>query len=66
MWNRKEGGATSFGHTLKAWPRLFSICLSPPEPLNVSEEIVEFVDSDMSDNDDLIVDTNSSCSWGTS
>ena len=27
---------------------------SPPEPLNVSEEIVEHVDSDMSDNDDLI------------
>ena len=31
---------------------------SPPEPLNVSEEIVEFVDSDMSDNDDLIADPN--------
>ena len=29
---------------------------SPPKPLNVSEEINEFVDSDMSDNDDLIVD----------
>ena len=27
---------------------------SPPEPLNVSEETNEFVDSDMSDNDDLI------------
>ena len=27
---------------------------SPPEPLNVSEEIVEHADSDMSDNDDLI------------
>ena len=32
---------------------------SPPEPLNVSEEIVEVADSDMSDNDDLIVDPNS-------
>ena len=32
---------------------------SPPEPLNVSEEINEFVDSDMSDNNDLIVDPNS-------
>ena len=32
---------------------------SPQEPLNVSEEIVEVVDSDMSDNDDLIADTNS-------
>ena len=31
---------------------------SPPEPLNVSEEIVEFADSDMSDNDDLISDPN--------
>ena len=29
------------------------------EPLNVCEEINEFDDSDMSDNDDLIVDTNS-------
>ena len=29
---------------------------SPLEPLNVSEEIAEFVDSDMSDNDVLIVD----------
>ena len=27
--------------------------------MNVSEEIVELVDSDMSDNDDLIPDTNS-------
>ena len=27
---------------------------SPPEPLNVSEEIVEFADFDMYDNDDLI------------
>ena len=27
---------------------------SPPEPLNVSEEINEFADSDMSDNYDLI------------
>ena len=33
---------------------------SPPEPLNVSEEIVEFDDSDMYDNDDLISDPNSS------
>ena len=32
---------------------------SPLEPLNVSEEIIEFVDSDMSDNDDLIADPNS-------
>ena len=32
---------------------------SPPEPLNVSEETNEFTDSDMSDNDDLIVDPNS-------
>ena len=32
---------------------------SPPEPLNVSEEINEFADSNMSDNDDLIVDPNS-------
>ena len=31
---------------------------SPPEPLNVSEEKNEFDDSDMSDNDDFIVDTN--------
>ena len=29
---------------------------SLPEPLNVSEEINEFVDSGMSDNDDLIAD----------
>ena len=29
---------------------------SPPEPLNVSEETNEFVDSNMFDNDDLIVD----------
>ena len=29
---------------------------SPPEPLNVSEEINEFADSDMYDNYDLIVD----------
>ena len=28
---------------------------SPPEPLNVSEEIVEHDDSDMSDNYDFIV-----------
>ena len=27
---------------------------SPPEPLKVSEEIVEVADSDMYDNDDLI------------
>ena len=32
---------------------------SPLEPLNVSEEIVEHADSDMSDNDDLIADPNS-------
>ena len=32
---------------------------SPPEPLNVSEEIVELDDFDMSDNDDLIIDPNS-------
>ena len=32
---------------------------SPPEPLNVSEEIVELADSDISDNDDLIADPNS-------
>ena len=32
---------------------------SPPEPLNVSEEIVELADSDISDNDDLIADHNS-------
>ena len=31
---------------------------SPPESLIVSEETNEFVDSDMSDNYDLIVDTN--------
>ena len=30
---------------------------SPPEPLNVSEDIVEF--ADMSDNDDLIADPHS-------
>ena len=32
---------------------------SPPEPLNVSEVIVEHADSDMFDNDDLIADPNS-------
>ena len=32
---------------------------SPPEALNVSEEIVEHADSDMSNNDDLIIDPNS-------
>ena len=32
---------------------------SSPEPLIVSEETNEFVDSDMSDNDDLIADPNS-------
>ena len=32
---------------------------SPPETLNVREEIVEHADSDMSDNDDLISDPNS-------
>ena len=32
---------------------------SPPEPLNVSEEIVEVSDSNMSDNYDLISDHNS-------
>ena len=32
---------------------------SPPGPLNVSEEIVEHADSDMSNIDDLIADTNS-------
>ena len=32
---------------------------SPLEPLNVSEEINEFDDSDMSNNDDLISDPNS-------
>ena len=31
---------------------------SPPDPLIVSGETNEFADSDMSDNDDLIVDTN--------
>ena len=31
---------------------------SPPEPLNVSEEIVELDDSDMYDNDDLIAYPN--------
>ena len=30
----------------------------PLEPLNVSEETNEFSDSDMSDNDDLIADSN--------
>ena len=32
---------------------------SPPEPLNISEETNEFVDSDMYDNDDLIADPDS-------
>ena len=32
---------------------------SPPDPLIVSGETNEFVDSDMSGNDDLIVDPNS-------
>ena len=32
---------------------------SPPEPLNVSEETNEFVDFDISDNDDLIADLDS-------
>ena len=32
---------------------------SPPEPLNVSEEIVEFAYSDMSNNDDFISYPNS-------
>ena len=32
---------------------------SPPKPLIVSEETNEFVDFDISDNDDLIVDPNS-------
>ena len=31
---------------------------SSPQPLIVSEETNEFVDSDMYDNDDLIADTN--------
>ena len=31
---------------------------SPLEPLNVSEEINEFTDFDISDNDDLITDPN--------
>ena len=31
---------------------------SPPEPLNVSEEIVEHADSDMSDSDEFIADHN--------
>ena len=31
---------------------------SPPEPLNVSEEIVEHADSDMSDSDDFIAYPN--------
>ena len=31
---------------------------SPPEPLNVSEEIVEHADSDMFDNYDFIADPN--------
>ena len=50
---------------------------SPPEPLNVSEETNEFVDSDMYDNDDLISYHESTtrakmgskdylCNWGTS
>ena len=41
---------------------------SPPEPLNVSEEIVEFAGSDMSDNDDLIADPNipTSTKWESS
>ena len=50
---------------------------SPPEPLNVSEEIVEHADSDMSDSDYFISDTNipykakmvsqdHSCSWRAS
>ena len=32
---------------------------SPPDPLNVSGETNEFVDSDMSGNDDLIIDLDS-------
>ena len=32
---------------------------SPPKPLNVSGEIVEFADYDISNNDDLISDPNS-------
>ena len=31
---------------------------SPPEPLNVSEELVEHDDSDMSDSDEFIADPN--------
>ena len=31
---------------------------SPPEPLKVSEEIVEHADSDMSDSDEFIADHN--------
>ena len=31
---------------------------TPPQPLIVSEEFNEFVDSDMSDNDELISDPN--------
>ena len=31
---------------------------SPPEPMNVSEEIVEHVDSDMSNSDEFIADPN--------
>ena len=32
---------------------------SPPEPLNVSEEIVEHADSDMSDSNEFIAEPNS-------
>ena len=32
---------------------------SPPDPLKVSEEIVEHADSDMSDSDEFIADPNS-------
>ena len=35
------------------------VASSPPEPLNVSEEIAEISDSDMYDNDDLIAYPNS-------
>ena len=42
---------------------------SPPKPLNVSEETNEFVDSNMSDNDDLIaypnIPTRPKCSSNT-
>ena len=31
---------------------------SPPDPLKVSEEIIEHVDSDMSDSDEFIADPN--------